>query len=320
MSENKLNHSNQPKFRTLLTNLEISTDSKVPVVIDSDAFNEVDDQFAIAWALLNPERLDVQAIYAAPYTNSFFSQAEQSNRCVSDPQEGMLLSFDEINKVIGKLKLDNRPPVFKGSTKYFSEEQQQSEAVTDLISRALNCDGVLQVVCISAPTNIVNAIALEPKIKDKIHVLWLGGHSFDWPNTEEFNLMQDYKASRFLLDCGVSLTLFPCMGTTSSLATSIPEIQYYLNNTSEIGTYLAQLAPTFPWISFASRKVIWDIANIGFLINPSWFRSNIVSSPILNENLTWSFDSTRHQIRVIKYIERDCLFKDLFRKLIDADN
>jgi inosine-uridine nucleoside N-ribohydrolase len=303
-----------------MDNLEIPVDRKIPVVIDSDAFNEVDDQFAIAWALLHPERLDVQAIYAAPYTNSFFSQSEQSSRCVSAPQDGMNLSYDEIHKVLDKLKIDHKPSVYKGSTEYYSKApQQHSNAVDDLISRALNCDGTLQVVCIAAPTNIANAIALEPKIKDKIHVIWLGGHSFDWPNTEEFNLMQDHQASKFLLDCGVALTLFPCMGTTSTLATSIPEIQYYLNNTSKIGTYLAQLAPTFPWIGFASRKVIWDIANIGLLIEPSWFRSEIVSSPILNENLTWSFDITRHHIRVIKHIERDCLFKDLFRKLMDAD-
>ena len=38
------------------------------VVIDTDAANEIDDQFALAWALLSPERLDVLAVYAAPYS------------------------------------------------------------------------------------------------------------------------------------------------------------------------------------------------------------------------------------------------------------
>lgn len=41
---------------------------RVRVVIDTDAANEIDDPFAIAWALLSPERLDVIAIYAAPYS------------------------------------------------------------------------------------------------------------------------------------------------------------------------------------------------------------------------------------------------------------
>jgi inosine-uridine nucleoside N-ribohydrolase len=38
------------------------------VVIDTDAANEIDDQFALAWALLSPERLNVLAVYAAPYS------------------------------------------------------------------------------------------------------------------------------------------------------------------------------------------------------------------------------------------------------------
>lgn len=38
------------------------------IVIDADAANEIDDQFALAWALLTPERLDVLAVYAAPFS------------------------------------------------------------------------------------------------------------------------------------------------------------------------------------------------------------------------------------------------------------
>jgi inosine-uridine nucleoside N-ribohydrolase len=38
------------------------------VVIDTDAANEIDDPFALAWALLAPERLQVEAVYAAPFS------------------------------------------------------------------------------------------------------------------------------------------------------------------------------------------------------------------------------------------------------------
>lgn len=41
---------------------------RVRLVLDTDAANEIDDPFAIAWALLAPERLDVLAVYAAPYS------------------------------------------------------------------------------------------------------------------------------------------------------------------------------------------------------------------------------------------------------------
>jgi len=53
----------------------------VRCVIDTDARNEIDDQFALAWALLSGERLNIEAIYAAPY--SFLARAaelRQANR------------------------------------------------------------------------------------------------------------------------------------------------------------------------------------------------------------------------------------------------
>ena len=34
--------------------------------IDPDTYNEIDDQFAAVHALLSPERLRVEAVYAAP--------------------------------------------------------------------------------------------------------------------------------------------------------------------------------------------------------------------------------------------------------------
>ena len=39
---------------------------RVKMVLDTDTYNEVDDQFALAYSLLSPEKLDVLAVYAAP--------------------------------------------------------------------------------------------------------------------------------------------------------------------------------------------------------------------------------------------------------------
>jgi purine nucleosidase len=51
------------------------------VVIDTDAANEIDDQFALAWALLSPERLDVLAVYAAPF--SFEHRRQEMRRALA---------------------------------------------------------------------------------------------------------------------------------------------------------------------------------------------------------------------------------------------
>ena len=44
-----------------------SPTSKVQMVLDTDTYNEIDDQFAVVQALLSPDQLAVEAIYAAPF-------------------------------------------------------------------------------------------------------------------------------------------------------------------------------------------------------------------------------------------------------------
>ena len=41
---------------------------RVRCVIDTDMRNEIDDQFALAWALLSQDKLKIEGIYAAPYS------------------------------------------------------------------------------------------------------------------------------------------------------------------------------------------------------------------------------------------------------------
>ncbi len=48
---------------------------RVRCVIDTDARNEIDDQFALAWALLSQDQLQIEAMYAAPY--SFRNRLEE---------------------------------------------------------------------------------------------------------------------------------------------------------------------------------------------------------------------------------------------------
>ena len=42
---------------------------KVDVVIDTDTYNEIDDQFAVAYLVKSDEKLNLKAIYAAPFHN-----------------------------------------------------------------------------------------------------------------------------------------------------------------------------------------------------------------------------------------------------------
>ena len=66
---------------------------RVRMVLDTDTYNETDDQFALVHALLSPERLAVEAVYAAPFHN------ERSD----GPGHGMELSYQEILRLLQRL-------------------------------------------------------------------------------------------------------------------------------------------------------------------------------------------------------------------------
>lgn len=66
---------------------------KIDVVLDTDTYNEIDDQFALAYMIKSDDKLNVKAIYAAPFFN------EKSTGLA----DGMEKSYHEILKVLNLL-------------------------------------------------------------------------------------------------------------------------------------------------------------------------------------------------------------------------
>lgn len=62
-------------FEQYVKNLEVPQNN-IDVVLDTDAYNEVDDQFALAYLLKSPEKLAVKAVYAAPFFNENSTSSE----------------------------------------------------------------------------------------------------------------------------------------------------------------------------------------------------------------------------------------------------
>ena len=281
---------------------------KIRMVLDTDAFNEIDDQFALVHAMLSPDQLEVEAIYAAPFFNA---------RSAS-PADGMEKSYEEILRLLDRLAVPSEGFVFRGSSSYLRDlrKPQPSPAAQDLVDRALkDRTDPLYVVAIGAITNVASAILLEPSITQRIVVVWLGGHALHWSHTREFNLMQDVAASRFVLDCGAPLVRVPCLGVTSHLTTTVSEIERFVEGQGSIGDYLASIFRDYRSDHFAWSKELWDVATIGFLVNPDWVPTNLVHSPLLNDQLTWSVDHSRHMILEAYYVHRDPILRDLFTKL-----
>ena len=284
-------------------------EGKLDMVLDTDTYNEVDDQFALAYCLLSPERLNVQAVYAAPFFN------DRS----TGPEDGMEKSYDEIVRLLGKMNISSEGFVYKGSRAYMPDAVTpvDSPAARDLIERAMkrDDDDPLYVVAIGAITNVASAILMEPKITRKIVVVWLGGNPTSFPWAKEFNLSQDVHAANILLDCGVPFVMIPCLGVASHLLGTVPELTEAIGGKNELCDALCQLFAEYSDDHFGWAKEIWDVAAVSWLIHPEFTSSELEPSPLLSDDCRWSRDASRHPIRVIRTLHRTAIFRDMYAKL-----
>jgi hypothetical protein len=282
---------------------------KLRAVLDTDTYNEIDDQFALVQAILSPERIRLEAIYAAPF----------HNKRSTGPGDGMERSYGEILELLKRLDVSPDGFVFRGVIEYVGPDQvaREAPAVDDLIARARTAtpDDPLYVIAIAAISNIASALLKAPDIIDRVVVVWLGGHAHEWPDQREFNLMQDVGGAQVLFDSGAAIVQLPCMGVVSHLHSTVAEIERYVEPCGEIGKFLAMRFKEYETDHKGWSKVIWDMAAVAWLLDANWTPSVLVPTPILTANTTFSLDRSRHPMRYVTYVDRDAILRDFIAKL-----
>ena len=105
---------------------------RVAVVLDTDTYNEIDDQFALVYAAIAPN-LDLKAVYAAPFANG---RSE-------GPEDGMEKSYHEILRVLDLLKYPRNGLVHRGSPAFMDASKQpiESPAARHMIELAADIHG-----------------------------------------------------------------------------------------------------------------------------------------------------------------------------------
>ena len=296
-----------------LARLTPPVDRPVDMVLDTDTYNEVDDQFALCLSLLSPEKVTLKAVYAAPFLN---------DRSVS-PEDGMVKSYGEIVRLLGKVGVSPDGLVFEGSRRYLpdSETPVDSPAARDLVARAMaRPDGdPLYVTGIACITDVASALLMEPMLVRKIVVVWLAGHEFSWPHTREFNMMQDNAASRIILDSGVPLVIVPCMGVASHMTASTYELEACIGGKNALCDALCELFGAYSDDHYGWAKEIWDISAVTWVANPQWAPTELVHTPWLSTDDHYSFDNNRPLMRVVRWLDRTQIFRDMYKRLSMAE-
>lgn len=293
---------------------------KVDVVIDTDAYNEIDDQFAICYLIKSSQKLCIKGICAAPFFN----------RRVVSVADGMQRSYDEIIKLLNLAdKKELKHIVFKGAEAYLPNETTpvESDAAEFLagLAERYSPESPLYIVAIGAITNVASAILKNPKMKENCVVIWLGGNAVHMPlAASEYNMNQDIAAARVVFGCGIPLVQLPCRGVVDRFATSKYELVHWLKGKSALCDYLCDNTICYaeanakdkPW-----SKPIWDVTAVAWLLNEDsrFMKDRLIPSPIPEYDYHYAHNENRHFIRYVYEINRDELFEDLFRVLGDKN-
>jgi len=294
-----------------LKNLEVPK-GQIDVVIDTDAQNEVDDQFAISYLLRSTEKLNTVALYAAPY--SLPGKATVA--------EGMEASYREILKLL-ELAGEEKP-AFRGSDRYLPDKCTPvvSEAVRDLCERveSYSPEKPLYIIAIGALTNIASALLLSDKVRKNAVVVWLGGHGHELGWTDEFNMRQDLAATRIVMTSGVPFIQVPCECVANTFSISAPELKEYLVGKNPLADYLANNILTAQKNAGNAKwaRVLWDVVAVGWLLNDNsrFMFSRVMPTYTPTDDYKYELIDGAPESGYVFWINRTALMTDLLDKLM----
>jgi len=293
----------------------ISNMSKKKIILDTDMYNEIDDQFALTYLMKSLDLFDLEAITIAPFSKSGYADTLTI-------EEGTEKSYEVTLNLLNMLnKSEYKNLVYKGATKYFKDSKESNQAVEKIIEIA-NKNDKTTILAIGAITNVALAIEKAPEIINKIKIVWLGGNTFLTKDNSEFNFRQDIPAVQKVFDSKIELVVIPCRNVASNLSTTIYELEHYLNKDTELNKYLCDIfikcKKSFmkkPRDEIGSSKTLWDLSAIAYEINADWFKSELISCPIVLDNGLYEETEDRHNIIFVNDLYRNKIYQDFFIKI-----
>ncbi len=285
--------------------------SALDVVIDSDTGNETDDQFAIVYALLHPERLRIKGLISAPFLHYR----------VLSPEEGEFVSFLEQQWILSYFP-KRSIPIWRGASAVLAgSKAERCEGAVKLVelSRKYSKERPLLIIGIAGLTDIALALRLDPGLAERAVLLWLGGQLYD-RDPGEFNLLQDPEATKEVFDSALPIIAFPCADVAQALTLTAAQAKELVGE-SGVGEFLLhrfrrQLisgwGENFPPETTLS---IWDVAPFAWLVNPEWavmtecMRQRLETDPVRRGDFTGRVDL------VAQKLDRESIFADFASRI-----
>ncbi|MCR5670373.1 MAG: nucleoside hydrolase [Butyrivibrio sp.] len=289
---------------------DVPKEKIVRVIVDTDAKNEADDQFAIVQALLSP-RFENMGFIAAHYG-------------IGRHPDSMERSYRELETIFDKMGFDKKGMIFHGAATPLSDKTTpvESEGARLIIEEAMKDDDrPLYVLFLGAITDLASAYLMEPRIAGRLTAIWIGGGRYPEGGTE-FNLGNDINAANVVFESKLDLWQVP-KNVYEMMAISLAEIEYKVSDCGEIGEYLLKQldehaheeGPRKNSFRTGETWVLGDNPAVGLLLYEHRFLFEYVQAPLITKDMNYVHTGLNRPIRVYREIDSRLILDDLFAKL-----
>ena len=286
--------------------IPISPQRRARVIVDTDAKNECDDQFAIVHALLTPS-FEIPSVIAAHFGTR-------------RGDESMRESRDEIDHLIDLMGLTGTIRVDDGGTHAMTDRSTPvASAGAEVIVREAMLDDPrpLHVAFYGPLTDMAAALLIEPRIAARnVRVVWIGGGPYP-DGGSEFNLSNDVIAADVVFASGLEVWQLP-RPVYELLPVGYAELEEKAGGCGRLGRYLVDQAVEFNTTYVdepMEYRSLGDSPAVGVIMYPGCGPWTMRSAPTVNDDMTYAHNGDRRPIRVYESVDARFILEDFFAKL-----
>ena len=298
---------------------------KIPVIFDTDANNELDDQHALAYLLFSGDRfavkgITVNATYNGGNIDEQYAEAER------------ILKLATERSII---------PLFKGANSNFEHIKNEinnshfdgDSAVNFIINAVRNiANPPMVLIAVGKLTNVALALKKEPAIANKLRVVWLGSN---YPEPGEYNQDNDTAAMNYVLNTNVPFEMVTVRYgkpsgtdavrvTMQDIAThmpgkgpkvSAPVTGRHQDTFTSFGDYSVNLFQHITFNGNPPGRALYDMAAVAVVKNATWASVKEIPAPILQNNIWIERPDNPRTIKVWENFKKDAILNDFYNTI-----
>ncbi|MDH5610510.1 MAG: nucleoside hydrolase, partial [Cyclobacteriaceae bacterium] len=302
-------------------NTPVAPPTRIPVVFDTDANNELDDQHAMAYLFFNGETFDVRGVTV--------------NATPSGGEIG--LHYTEAQRIIRLCGVAGRVPLYSGADGGFEaivgslndDDYDGKEAVEFIIAEARQPrEQPLVLLPVGKLTNIALALKKAPDIASRVTIVWLGSN---YPEKGEYNLGNDIAALNYVLDQEVPFEMVTVRygretgsdavkATFSDIQQKMPGVGpgseavtgRHGGEFTRFGDYSVDLFTHAQMYGDPPSRALFDMVAVAILKNKDWGEAQVIPAPTMIDELWQERPNNPRKITIWGNFDRESLMQDFY--------